>query len=218
MPTTQVRHPVFARVYARLSMAMERAGVAAYRDHMLSGLTGSVMEVGAGNGLNFRHYPATVTSVLAVEPEGHLRKLADASASTAAVPVTVVEGTADQLPAGDGSFDAVVASLVLCSVVDQAAALAEMRRVLRPGGELRFMEHVAADTPGHRRVQRIADATIWPTCFGGCHASRDTVAAIAAAGFTVTDLRRYKIPESSLPWPTSPHVTGVAVRDGAEPG
>jgi ubiquinone/menaquinone biosynthesis C-methylase UbiE len=215
MPTTQVRHPVFARVYARLSVTMERAGVAQHRDDLLAGLTGAVVEVGAGNGLNFRHYPATVTSVLAVEPEDHLRELAEASVRTAAVPVTVVEGTADRLPAEDGSFDAVVASLVLCSVADQAVALAEMRRVLRPGGELRFMEHVAAGTPAHRRVQRIADATIWPTCFGGCHASRDTVPAIAAAGFTVTDVRAYKIPDSSLPWPTSPHVLGVAVRDGA---
>jgi hypothetical protein len=93
-----------------------------------------------------------------------------------------------------------------------AVALGEMHRVLRPGSELRFMEHVAAPTAGHRRIQRLADATFWPACFGGCHASRDPVAAIAEARFSVTQLSRYLLPESRLPWPTSPHVRGVAVR------
>jgi ubiquinone/menaquinone biosynthesis C-methylase UbiE len=212
MSSQQVRHPVFARFYARLSTGMESAGVGRQRELMLAGLTGSVLEVGAGNGLNFSHYPATVTSVLAVEPEQHLRMLAERNAAQAAVPITVAAGSAEQLPAEDASFDAVVASLMLCSVADQAVALAQMHRVLRPGGELRFMEHVSAQSPGHRRIQRALDATVWPRCFGGCHASRDTVAAIAAAGFSVTELTRYRLPESRLPWPTTPHARGVAVR------
>jgi ubiquinone/menaquinone biosynthesis C-methylase UbiE len=211
MPTQQVRHPIFARWYARLSAGMEPA-VGKHRDQLLAGLAGSVIEVGAGNGLNFRHYPPAVTTVLAVEPEDYLRALADRSARHASVPVTVTSGTADKLPATDSAFDAVVASLMLCSVPDQAAALAEMRRVLRPGGELRFMEHVGADTPGHRRLQRLLDATVWPACFGGCHVGRDTVAAISAAGFRITELTRYRLPESRLPWPTTPHARGVAVR------
>jgi ubiquinone/menaquinone biosynthesis C-methylase UbiE len=212
MPSQQVRHPLFARFYARLSNGMENAGVDKHRDALLQGLSGSVIEVGAGNGLNFRHYPATVTRVLAVEPEQHLRGLAEDAAKQSAVPITVADGIADHLPAGDGQFDAVVASLMLCSVPDQAAALAEMRRVLRPGGELRFMEHVQAQTPWHRRIQRVADATIWPACFGGCHAGRDTVAAIARAGFTVTEVTRYRLPQYRLPWPTTPHASGIAVR------
>jgi ubiquinone/menaquinone biosynthesis C-methylase UbiE len=211
MASQQVHHPLFARFYARLSAGVEGAGVDKRRAALLAGLSGAVIEVGAGNGLNFRHYPATVASVLAVEPEPHLRELAQVSARQTRVPITVTDGTAERLPAHDESFDAAVASLMLCSVADQAVALAEMRRVLRPGGELRFMEHVSSDSPGQRRVQRLVDAGLWPVCFGGCHAGRDTVAAIAAAGFTVKDVTRYRLPDSGL-WPTAPHALGLAVR------
>jgi ubiquinone/menaquinone biosynthesis C-methylase UbiE len=212
MPPAPVRHPLFARFYARLGARMESAGVGEHRDKLLAGLTGSVLEAGAGSGLNFAHYPLTVTRVLAVEPEPHLRELAERAARQAAVAITVADGTAELLPADDGSFDAVVASLMLCSVPDPAVALAEMRRVLRPGGELRFMEHVSAESPGQRRIQRWADATVWPACFGGCHASRDSVASIAAAGFRITEVTRYRLPESKIPWPTAPHTRGIAIR------
>jgi ubiquinone/menaquinone biosynthesis C-methylase UbiE len=212
MASRQIRHPLFARFYVRLSGAMEAAGVARHRDGLLAGLSGSVLEVGAGNGLNFSHYPPGVSSVLAVEPEPYLRAIAENSAKNASVRVTVADGNAEHLPADDGTCDAVVASLMLCSVPDLGLALAEMHRVLRPGGELRFMEHVRAQTPGHQRLQRLADTTIWPACFGGCHASRDTVAAISSSGFTVTELLRYNLPESRFPWPTSPHARGIAVR------
>ena len=118
---------------------------------------------------------------------------------------------ASRLPVGDGEADAVVFSLVLCSV-DQAAALAEARRVLRPGGEVRFLEHVRAHEPGFgRRVQRVLDATVWPRLFGGCHTSRDTVGAIEAAGFTVTELERFSIPDGAR-GPSSAAVLGRAVR------
>jgi SAM-dependent methyltransferase len=209
-----VHHPGFARVYARLSQTME-AGVAEHRTALLAGLTGRVVEVGAGNGLNFAYYPAGVTEVVAVEPEPYLRGLGLAAARRAAVPVQVVDGVAEDLPAADAAFDAGVASLVLCSVGDQARALAELYRVIRPGGQLRFFEHVRADRPAHARVQRLADA-VWPLLAGGCHTSRDTLGAITAAGFRLGSYRRIRIPDSRLPWPSAPHAVGVAHRPPAD--
>lgn len=210
--TTRVRHPIFARIFVRTSKTMEREGAADHRRRMLAGLAGRVIEVGAGSGLNFAHYPPGVTEVLAVEPEPYLREEARRSAARAPVQVTIVDGVAERLPAGDGEFDAAIASLVLCSVADQQAVLTEMRRVIRPGAELRFYEHVQADKAGMRRVQRVLDATVWPRILGGCHSGRDTVAAIEAAGFELRDLERFRFPESRLPNPTSAHVVGIAVR------
>jgi ubiquinone/menaquinone biosynthesis C-methylase UbiE len=208
-----MRHPIFARVYEKLSVQMDRAGAVEHRHALAAGLHGRVIEVGAGNGLMFAHYPPTVTEVLAVEPEPRLRATAQAAARSAPVPIEVVDGVADALPAGDGEFDAAVTALVLCTVPDQQAALAEIRRVLRPGGKLRFLEHVGADQPGAlRRVQKIADATLWPLLLGGCRTSRDTVAAITAAGFTLGHLDRFSFPPHGPTSPASPHVRGAATR------
>ena len=212
MRRTEISHPIFARVFERASVRMDRAGAAKYRRQLLAGLSGRVIEVGAGNGRNFAHYPADVSEVLAVEPEPSLRAAAGRAAEAAPVPIRVVDGVADALPAGDGEFDAGVLSLVLCSVPDQAVALTEVRRVLRPGGSLRFFEHVVAEHPGAlRRVQRALDATIWPRLCGGCHTGRDTVAAIRAAGFVVDDLTRFRFPDTPVV-PAAPHVLGSAIR------
>ncbi|MDX6377477.1 MAG: hypothetical protein QOE98_1780 [Gaiellaceae bacterium] len=205
-----VNHPLFARFYALLSPKAEKAGVSEHRREMLEGLSGQVIEVGAGNGLNFAHYGPSVTEVLAVEPEPFLRERARAAAAEAPVPVRIAEGTADQLPAEDSTFDAAVASLVLCSVPDQLRALAELRRVLRPGGELRFYEHVVADTPRKAALQRRADDWgIWPRVFGGCHVARDTLAAIESSGFAVERVRRFDFKGGPV---SIPHIIGVARR------
>ncbi|WP_199733372.1 class I SAM-dependent methyltransferase [Micromonospora sp. BL4] len=207
-----VSHPVFARVYERLSVAMDRAGTAAYRRSLVAGLSGRVIEIGAGNGRMFPHYPPAVTEVLAVEPERRLRAAAVRAAQSAPVPVTVVDGLAEALPAGDGEFDAAVVALVLCTVPDQAVALAEIDRVLRPGGQLRFFEHVAVEgSGGLRRAQRLLDATLWPKLFAGCHTGRDTTAAISAAGFVIEELHRFRFPANSNS-PSSPCVVGRATR------
>jgi SAM-dependent methyltransferase len=204
-----VRHPIFARVYARLSAGMEPE-VADNRRRLLAGLAGRVIEVGAGNGLNFRHYPSTVERLVAVEPEPYLRALAVEAARQAPVPVEVLDGTADALPVEPG-FDAGVASLVLCSVPDQGDALAELYRVIRPGGELRFYEHVLAPEPGLARVQRLVDP-VWQVIGGGCHSARDTLAAIAAAGFVIDRAERFRFPDNQVPFITAPHVLGTAHR------
>ncbi|HEX5569227.1 MAG TPA: class I SAM-dependent methyltransferase [Streptomyces sp.] len=208
-----VRHPLFARCYARIAPVLdERAGVGAHRAELLAGLSGRVVEVGAGSGLNFARFPATVGEVVAVEPEPRLRRLAAGAASRAAVPVTVVPGTAEALPVGSGEFDAAVVSLVLCSVRDLSRALAEIRRVLRPGGELRFYEHVRAEGHAMAVAQRVLDRTVWPRLFGGCHTGRDTVAAIGAAGFASVSHRRLRVPERGVPTPVSELVLGRARR------
>lgn len=209
MEPNAVRHPLFARVYARSSVSAETRGQSSHRRRLLAGLQGRVIEVGAGNGLNFAHYPLEVQEVVAVEPEAHLRSLAEEAAARAAVAVRVVDGTANRLPIDDASCDAGVVSLVLCTVPDQSEALAELRRVLRSGGELRYYEHVVARTPRLRRVQRIADATLWPRIAGGCHAARDTSTAIAAAGFIVEREERFAFSPAAFV-PAVPHILGVA--------
>ena len=189
----------------------EEAGQREHRRELLAGLSGRVVEVGAGNGLNFPHYPPQVEEVVAVEPEGYLRERAREAAAEAAVPIRVVGGLAERLPLDDGSADAGVVSLVLCSVASQAAALAELRRVLRAGGELRFYEHVRGDAPGLARLQRAADV-VWPHLAGGCHTHRDTPRAIERAGFAIETCRRFSFRPCSVLAPIEPHVLGRARR------
>jgi ubiquinone/menaquinone biosynthesis C-methylase UbiE len=204
------RHPLFARVYARTGRLMDtQAGVAEHRRQLLAGLTGRVLEVGAGNGLNFPHYPATVTEILAVEPEPYLRRQAQVAARQAPVPIRVVAGTAEALPIPDHAVDAVVASLVLCTVTDLDRALAEVRRVLRPGGRLHFYEHVRATDPRLARWQDRLERP-WGWLVGGCHPNRDTVAAIGAAGLRLVALDRFDL--QAMPALARPHVLGTAER------
>lgn len=206
---TRVHHPIFARMYSRLGARMEAAGVAEHRERLLMGLIGRVVEVGAGNGLNFSHYPGTVTEVIAVEPEPYLRAQAGLAAQNASVKVTVVNGDAEHLPVEDASVDAAVTSLVLCSVGNPAAALTEIRRVLRPGGELRFYEHVCASDARLARIQRVVDP-IWSRFAGGCRLSRSTLETIQAAGFIVDECEQFLF-EPCLPAKLAgPHILGRA--------
>ena len=209
---TRRSRPLFARMYARVRPTLDREGEAEHRHRLLAGAKGRVVEVGAGDGGNFAHYPAEVTGVLAVEPEPYLRARAGEQAAKASVPVEIVAGTADDLPVPDGSADVVVMSLVLCTVPDQHTALTEAARVLRPDGELRFYEHVAADGGRLATVQRIADATLWGMFAGGCHVHRDTAAAITAAGFVIEDLDRFNFPADRPKHPAGPHILGRARR------
>jgi SAM-dependent methyltransferase len=210
--TSAIHHPLFARFYVSLGK-VEPPEMLGYRRELVDGLAGRVIEVGCGDGRNFGGYPGAVTEVVAVEPEPLLRARAEQAAAAAPVPVHVVDGLADKLPAEDGAFDAAIASLVLCSVPDQATALAEIRRVLRPGGELRFYEHVRARTPRLARVQRAVDRWFWPRVNGGCHTSRDTGAAITSAGFTIERTRDVELKPGGITLPFTPQIVGIARRD-----
>jgi SAM-dependent methyltransferase len=214
-----VHHPLFARFYARVSVTAEtRLGMAGVRDRLLAGLSGRVLEIGAGNGLNFAHYPGTVSEVVAIEPERLLRQLAVEAALRSEVPVDVVPGAAEALPVKSEAFDAVVLSLVLCSVRDVPRALGEVRRVLRPGGVVRFFEHGRGGGRAMTFTQRALDRTVWPPLNGGCHVSRDAVAALRDAGFELGPQRRVMMPEKGPVLPTSYCVLGTAWRPAERTG
>jgi ubiquinone/menaquinone biosynthesis C-methylase UbiE len=209
---TDLPRPAFARGYPGAAERADRRGAAEHRRRLVEGLRGRVIELGAGSGLNFAHYPATVTEVIAIEPEPTLRGIAAEAARGARVPIDVRPGTADAIPLGDEEMDAAVASLVLCSVPDQSRALAELRRVIRPGGELRFYEHVIATTQPKRAILQLADRSgLWPALGGGCHPARDTGAAIEAAGFTIERCERFGFRAGTFE-PTVPYILGVARR------
>ena len=211
-PQHRVRNPIFARVLVRMRRH-ETPEQLEHRRELLAGLTGTVLDLGAGDGANFPHFPDSVTEVVAVEPEPYLRAQATRNAARAALPVRVIDALADHLPFEDESVDAAGVGLVLCSVPDQHAALAELRRVIKPGGELRFYEHVLARDRRLARVQRFVEKTgIWPLVAGGCHPARDTIAAIEAAGFAIERCRRMSVKPCPVAVPVAPHVLGMARR------
>lgn len=195
---------LFARAYDRLVPVMDARGAGEHRSLLLEGLTGDVVEVGAGSAATFPHYPPTVRQITAVEPHPGLRALAQSRTGSCAAPAHVVAGDAGHLPLADACADAVIFSLVLCSVPDPLAALREARRVVRPGGTLRLYEHVR---PGSRTAAFAATAAtvLWRHLAGGCHLDRDPVATALAAGWVREDLRELRF--APLPGlPAVPHV------------
>lgn len=205
-------HPLFARFWAAAMGRLEPRALRRERARLLAGLHGTVVEVGAGNGANFALYPPEVERVVALEPEPYLRGVASEAATQAPVPVEVLDGVADHLPLEDGAADAVVFSLVLCSVPDQAAALAEALRVVRPGGELRYCEHVAEPrgTLGRRWQELVDRSGLWARMGGGCAVSRETGEAILASGFVI---ERERVQQFGPPGtPVRRHLAGVARR------
>ena len=209
MSNNRVDNPFFARMWTVLSQ-YEPESLRELRRENLAGLSGRVLEVGAGTGSNFVHYPISVKEVIAVEPEPRLNVIAQRTAATAPMPVTVMDRAVEDLEPG-APFDAVVCSLVLCSVEDQEGVLRQLFSMLRPGGELRYLEHVASG--GARgRLQRMADATIWPRLAGNCHTHRDTERAIVNAGFVQQSARHDWTLPAWVPLPVSEHALGRAVR------
>ena len=212
MTSPDLPRPRFARMYVRAAGNAEARGATDHRRRLLSGLRGRVVEVGAGHGLNFPHYPATVIEVVAIEPEPTLRAEATEAAASSPVPIRMLAGVAEHLPLADASADAAVVSLVLCSVANQDRALAELRRVLRPGGELRFYEHVIPNCQPRRALLQAADRSgLWPRIAGGCHPARDTGAAIERGGFEITTSDRLMFAAARFE-PRIPYILGIARR------
>jgi SAM-dependent methyltransferase len=200
----------FARYLERREQRRPDPVARELRRELLRGLQGRVIEVGAGDGRSFEHYPTEVERVLAVEPDATARAAAAERARAAPVSIEVVEGVAAPLPVESASFDAAVLMGVLCSVPDPGAALAELRRVLVPGGELRFWEHVRSRNPAFRAVQRAGDALFWTRALGGCRTTRDTESAIADAGFELDRLERGFHSSAFVTITSAPYVLGVA--------
>jgi ubiquinone/menaquinone biosynthesis C-methylase UbiE len=207
--SAEVEHPLFAR-FAAFIAAGEGPVERDRRRETLAGLSGRVIEIGSGSGPNFAHYPEAVSELVAVEPEAHLRAKAEEAARDSGRPIRVIDAVADRLPFADGAFDAAVAVLVLCSVPSQAAALAELHRVVRPGGELRFYEHVIGTSKRLSVVQRSLAPGL-AKVFGGCRADRDTGQAIEEAGFRIERNRRFLI-RTLNEVPAAPRILGVARR------
>jgi ubiquinone/menaquinone biosynthesis C-methylase UbiE len=211
-PLRSKNRPLVARIQARASAIEERRGGAEHRRRLLHGLSGRVVEIGAGSGVSFAHYPTSVRDLVAVEPAPHMRERALQAARAASVRVTVVEGVAEELPLADASVDAAVMAGVLCSVHDPCRALDEVARVLRPGGELRFYEHVLARNARLATVQRVLDATLWPRLLGGCHTTRDTEETLIASGFRLEARERFSFRPTLLTTPVAPRILGRARR------
>lgn len=204
----------FARYLERRELRHPDPVARELRRQLLEGLRGRVIEVGCGDGRSFEHYPRDVTAVLGVEPDPTARAAAAERAGSAVVPIEVVEGVAEALPAADDAFDVAVVMGVLCTVPDPAAALRELRRVLVPGGELRFWEHVRSSNRAFRALQRSFDALFWTRALGGCRTTRDTESAIGAAGFRIQALDRHFHSSSLLTITSAPNIVGRARAPG----
>ena len=181
------------RLYDLLGRFEARSEIGRRRRSLVARLEGDVLEIGAGTGFSLEHY-LKADRVVAVEPDRSMAARIPGKIRGAPAPVEVVDARAESLPFPDESFDAAVSVFVLCSVDDQPAALAELRRVLRPGGTLNLLEHVR----GHGAVARWQDRLnpLQRRLFGNCHLNRDTRAAVAAAGFDVAEVEETRIPGS----------------------
>ncbi len=198
-------HPVFAALYDRLGGAMERGWMGERRARLLAEARGEVLEIGGGTGANLPHY-RDVERVTVSEPDPFMRRRLRPKLEAARVPIAVSGAGAEALPFTDGGFDTVVSTLVLCTVPDQGAALGEIRRVLRPGGRLLFIEHVRAEGRVARWQDRVEP--LWGCLLGGCHPNRDTLAAIEAAGFEIDRFDGFYPPVTLSR--LTPHVQGSA--------
>lgn len=195
-----------AEIQARGGESYERL-VGDRKRRLFADVRGSVLEIGAGAGPNLRYLPRDVR-YLGVEPNRHVHRHLLQEAQQYHITAEVCADAAEAISAPDASMDAVIGTLVLCSVRDPGRALAEIRRVLRPGGMFYFMEHVAAPRGTWLRRAQRAVKPVWCVCGGGCHPDRETYAAIEAAGFAGVRIEHFRLPIPLM----GPHISGIAVR------
>jgi prepilin-type processing-associated H-X9-DG protein len=197
----------FAMTYDRMSRSNEEHGVRALRQGLLADAQGRVLEIGGGTGANLLFYDGAVESLVLTEPEPAMLRRLQRKVSEQAPLAKVLRAPAEDLPFEDASFDTVVSTLVLCGVDDQARALREIRRVLRPGGRLLFLEHVRSDDPKFARFQ---DRINWLNrLMVDCDCNRPTLASIEAAGFTVSRIEQSTMPKA--PKFVRPLIVGAAM-------
>jgi ubiquinone/menaquinone biosynthesis C-methylase UbiE len=208
-----LRSRFFALTYDRQMTKVEKAGLRARREGLLAGAAGQVLEIGAGTGSNLRFYGPAVESLTLTEPEIPMMRRLNRKARGQAPATAVLRAPAEDLPFPDDSFDAAVSTLVLCGVDDQPRALRELRRVLRPGGQLLFFEHVRS---GDARLARSQDRMNGINRFVvGCDCNRPTLASIQDAGFTVTHVEHATI--AKVPRFAGPAIIGSATAPAAVP-
>jgi SAM-dependent methyltransferase len=199
-----------ARIYDRMFARSERAGLAEIRRDALASARGEVLEIGAGTGLNLRAYPREgITRIVATEPDAAMSRHLRDKVAEAPAPVDVIEVHGERLPFADATFDTVVGTLVLCEPKDPAVVVAEIARVLKPGGRYLFVEHVRSEDPKLARRQDRA-APLWRTVSGGCNCNRDTLATIEASGLDVERVSVGSFPKAMKI--VKPLLRGSAVR------
>jgi ubiquinone/menaquinone biosynthesis C-methylase UbiE len=204
-----LRKTVVAAMYDRMSQGSEEAGLRDLRHDLLADAGGAVLEVGGGTGANLEHYGANVESLVVTEPEPAMLRRLQRKADEQAPRAEVLRAPSEDLPFEDARFDVVVSTLVLCGVDDQARSLQEIRRVLRPGGRLLFLEHVRSEDPDLARFQ---DRMNWLNrLVVDCECNRPTLAAIEAADFTVSGLEKTTMPKA--PKFVRPLIVGSAVAE-----
>ena len=208
-----LRTRFFAMTYDRQIARSEKAGLRAFREGLLAGAQGDVLEIGGGTGANLSCYGSAVGSLTITEPELAMLRRLERKVGEQGRAAKVLRAPAEDLPFDDGTFDVAVSTLVLCGVDDQPRALRELRRVLRPGGQLLFIEHVRSDDPGRARLQ---DRMNWinrlVVC---CDCNRPTLRSIQAAGFTVTQVEHMALPRA--PKFVSPAIMGSATAPAPVP-
>ena len=198
----------FSAIYDRAMKSTEEAGMREIRRETLAAARGRTIDIGAGTGLNVELYPDSIAELVLAEPDEHMLGRLRPKVPGWGREVSVVQAPADRLPFDDDSFDTAAFTLVLCTVPDPKAALAETARVLKPGGRLLFVEHVRSEDPGLARWQDRLERP-WRFLGDGCHCNRDTVANIEASPFEIERVERGELPKS--PPLVRPLVRGSAV-------